>query len=215
MSLPSMSLMGEAHFFMSGDVIVHPTAAIAPGVLLQADPGSQLVVGEGVVIGMGAVLHACGGLLEVDAGVCLGSQVLLVGSGRVGARACLGPGATLWNPLVQPEEMIPSGGGLEGDIFPPAAEIPVPDQQDDPVLPGVENPFVEKPVVEKPVVEKPVVEKPVVEDSPEACAINHADEPASQNGSSPEKPQVYGLNSFNELMSALFPHRQSLGSQIK
>lgn len=112
--VPPLPLIGDGHYCVSGDVRVHASAAIAPGVLLQADPGSQLVISAGVCIGNGAVLHAHGGVLEVEPGVTLGSLALLVGCGRVGAYACIGSRVTLVNPAIEAGQMI-APGVLMGD----------------------------------------------------------------------------------------------------
>ncbi|MGB3612771.1 MAG: hypothetical protein WBA10_03185 [Elainellaceae cyanobacterium] len=89
------SSRSDSCFYISGDVQVHPSAAIAFGVFLQADPGSRLVVGPSVSIGSGAVLHAQGGVLSIATQVTLGTGVLLMGYGRIGAGACIGANSTL------------------------------------------------------------------------------------------------------------------------
>ena len=99
----------ETHFTMSGDVTIHPGAAIAPGVVLQADPGSRIVIGAGVCIGMGSLLHAYQGSLEIAQGSTLGFRVLIVGAGHIGANACIGPGVTIIANSVPDGAVIPAG----------------------------------------------------------------------------------------------------------
>lgn len=102
---------------IQGDVTVHDGAAIAPGVLLQADPGSSITVASGVCIGMGSILHAQGGRLEVGTGVTLGYGVLLIGVGRVDAGACVGSLSTVINPMIGANQIIPPKtltGGEDG-----------------------------------------------------------------------------------------------------
>jgi carbon dioxide concentrating mechanism protein CcmN len=123
MRLPPLQLMSDTHFFVSGDVTIHPTAAIAPGVLLEADPDSQLIIQAGVCIGMGTTLHAQQGILEIDTGASLGSGVLMVGSGKIGANACIGSMATLFNASVEPEQII-AAGTLVGDTSRQWADLP-------------------------------------------------------------------------------------------
>ncbi|MEO0406653.1 MAG: hypothetical protein AAF289_04805 [Cyanobacteria bacterium P01_A01_bin.135] len=97
----------ESCFYVAGDVQIHPSAAIASGVLLQADKGSRLVIGPGVSVGSGAVVHAQGGVLSIAAQVTLGTGVLIMGRGRVGADACIGSKATLLvDVAVEPGQMI-------------------------------------------------------------------------------------------------------------
>ena len=99
---------------MSGDVTIHPMATIAPGVMLQADPGCRLGVGAGVCVGIGAILHAHGGNLMIEAGVTLGSGVLIVGQVTVGENACIGSAVTILNQSIAPRQIVTSGS-LIGD----------------------------------------------------------------------------------------------------
>lgn len=99
----------DVRFCVIGTVTIHPTAAIATNVVLRANPGSSLVIGAGVVVGQGCVLHANGGELVLDNGVALGTQVLMFGQGRVGERACIGSFSTLMVTIdVRSGEMIPA-----------------------------------------------------------------------------------------------------------
>jgi len=114
MSSSSRHLASPSQTFVAGDVIVHPSVAIAPGVLLRADPGSQIVIEAGVCIGMGTIVHARQGTLEIGEGASLGAGTLLVGAGRIGSGACLGAATTLYNASVEPGAMI-SPGSLLGE----------------------------------------------------------------------------------------------------
>ena len=106
MQLPPPQPIGNGHSMISGNVTIHPSVAIAPGVLLHADPGSELIIGAGVCIGAGAMLHAHGGTLELEVCVNLGSEVLVVGHGRIRANACIGSNATLINPDVSAASVV-------------------------------------------------------------------------------------------------------------
>ncbi len=109
MPSPLLSSSHNQQFHISGDVTVHPSAAIAPGVLLQADPGSRIVVAEGVCIGMGTVLHASGGDITIAPGSTLGVSVLLAGQVAIGSHACVGANVTIWNDSVDEGAVIPPG----------------------------------------------------------------------------------------------------------
>lgn len=85
----------DVRFCVIGTVTIHPTAAIATDVVLRANPGSSLVIGAGVVIGQGCILHAQSGTLVLEDGVTLGTQVLMFGRGRIGEKACVGSFSTL------------------------------------------------------------------------------------------------------------------------
>lgn len=95
--------------YVRGDVVIHPSAAIAPGVLLQADAGSQIFVGPGVCIGMGSVLHAIAGKLEVGSGANLGAGVLLIGTCKIGENACIGAASTIMNAAIANGLVVPPG----------------------------------------------------------------------------------------------------------
>jgi carbon dioxide concentrating mechanism protein CcmN len=110
--LPPLQAMHDSQVFVSGDVTIDPNAAIAPGVLLQASAGSSIIIGAGVCIGMGAVLHACDGTLEIQAGASLGAGVLVVGAGIIGPNACIGSQSTLLNTSVEGKILVPAGSVL-------------------------------------------------------------------------------------------------------
>jgi carbon dioxide concentrating mechanism protein CcmN len=94
------------HF--DGNVSIDPSAAIAPGVLLQAEPDSRITIGAGVCIGAGTVVHASGGNLDICMGVCIGRGVLLLGSGTIERNACIGAGTTAIDPQIAEGEAIPT-----------------------------------------------------------------------------------------------------------
>ncbi|AFY95290.1 hypothetical protein [Chamaesiphon minutus] len=92
---------------LNGNVSIDPSAAIAPGVLLQAEANSQITIGAGVCIGAGTIVHAAGGNLEIGAGVCLGRGVLILGSGSIERNACIGAGTTAIDPQIEEGAAIP------------------------------------------------------------------------------------------------------------
>jgi carbon dioxide concentrating mechanism protein CcmN len=92
---------------ISGDVTVHPTANVASGVLLHADPGSQLVIGVGACIGAGCILHAHTGTLFIGDGVILGMGTLVFGSTQVGERSCVGADSSLIDVSIAPNTVLP------------------------------------------------------------------------------------------------------------
>lgn len=116
MSLRSLQLnpISTSHYYTSGAVTIQAGVAIAPGVLLQADPDSQIVIRAGACIGIGAILHAYAGVVEVGEGANIGAEVLLIGNVRVGRNACIGAATTIINTMIDPEQIIPPGS-LIGD----------------------------------------------------------------------------------------------------
>ncbi|MGF1601007.1 MAG: carbon dioxide concentrating mechanism protein [Thermosynechococcaceae cyanobacterium] len=97
---------------VSGDVTLDESVAIATNVLLIADPGSQLVIAAGVSIGTGSIIHAHHGILAIDEGATLASEVLVVGKGKIGSRSNIGPKTTIFNGNVEPGQVIPAGSLL-------------------------------------------------------------------------------------------------------
>ena len=96
-------------YCVSGDVAICAGVAIAPGVLLQADVGSQIVIRSGVCIGLGCVIHAHQGTITINEGANLGAGVLLIGEVTIGARACLGAAVTVLNSAIEAGKIVESG----------------------------------------------------------------------------------------------------------
>ncbi|MEA5512983.1 transferase [Nodularia sp. UHCC 0506] len=112
MSVPPLHLSNNFDSYTSGEVIIHPSAALAPGVILQAAVNSKMIIGPGVCIGMGSILQVSEGTLEVEAGANLGAGFLMVGQGKIGANACVGSATTVFNCSIAPGTVIPPGSIL-------------------------------------------------------------------------------------------------------
>ncbi|ODG96580.1 transferase [Nostoc sp. KVJ20] len=112
MSVPPLRLSNNFDSYISGEVTIHPSAVLAPGVILQAAVNSKIIIGPGVCIGMGAILQVHEGTLEVEAGANLGAGFLMVGKGKIGANACIGSATTVFNYSVEPGQVIPAGSIL-------------------------------------------------------------------------------------------------------
>ncbi|MBE9114357.1 carbon dioxide concentrating mechanism protein [Lusitaniella coriacea LEGE 07157] len=114
MPLQPLQFFDPPRVQVSGDVSIHPDAAIAPGVVFLAPPNSRIIIAGGACIGMGVILHANGGAIEIEAGASLGTGVLMVGAGKIGANACIGSSTTIFNASVSPMQVVPPGS-LIGD----------------------------------------------------------------------------------------------------
>lgn len=114
MHLPLLPLSRNHYIYTEGEVSIDPSAAISSGVILRADPDSKIIIGDGVCIGIGAILHAHQGILEVEAGANLGAGVLVVGQGKIGINACIGALTTIWNASIEPWQVVPPSS-LVGD----------------------------------------------------------------------------------------------------
>lgn len=189
MSLPlSLQLrpVSTSHYYISGDVTIQAGVAIAPGVLIQADPNSRIVIKTGACIGIGSILHAYSGTLEVGEGANIGAEVLLVGAVKIGANACIGAATTIYNGSVEWGQMIPPGS-LIGDPSRRPEEL------------KATNTVIYPPTQE--------VSVEVQETSPPAA-------PLAENGDSSKlETQASGVNVYgqvyvNQLLVKLFPNRQ-------
>ena len=114
MHLPPLPSPAFAGYYSSGDVTIAGDVVIASGVILRADPGYCIRLGEGVCVGLGAILHANQGNILVQAGTILGAGVLVIGWADIGERACIGSAVTLFKATIAPGEMV-APGSLLGD----------------------------------------------------------------------------------------------------
>ncbi len=169
----------DAYIHASGNVTIDESAQIAPGVLLQADTGSQIVIAAGVCIGMGTILHAQQGILAVEAGAILGAGVLFIGRGKIGANACVGSVVTILNSSIGPGQVVPPGS-LIGEAVP--AEL---------------NGASGSVEASAPSTQRAEAETPVPPAEPSAPAAGRVVEP------------VYGQAQLSQLRLRLFSHRQS------
>ncbi len=194
MHLPLLRPISTANYFVSGDVVIDECAAIGPGVILQADAGSRIVIAAGVCIGMGAILHAHQGNIEVEAGANLGAGVLIVGTGKIGANACVGAATTVFNSSIEPVQVVPAAS-IIGDTSRQAALTP------EPVEVGATG-------------SEPPVEEVGANIQESAATSQPAAEPAPAQPE-PESPDQspragYSQRHLNRLMMTLFPNGQSL-----
>lgn len=124
MSLLSLQLrpISISHYYVSGDVTIQEGVAIAPGVLIQADPDSCVIIRTGACIGIGVILHASNGILEIEEGANIGAEVLLIGQVSIGRNACIGAASTILNRSVASGALVPPGS-LLGDSSRPLEEL--------------------------------------------------------------------------------------------
>lgn len=112
--LPPLEPIGDFRSYVCGDVVIDETAAIASGVLIQADQGGKIIIGAGVCIGMGAVLHAQGGLLEIGSGANLGAGVLVYGTTKIGEGACIGASSSIVKAVIAKGAIVPPCSLISG-----------------------------------------------------------------------------------------------------
>jgi carbon dioxide concentrating mechanism protein CcmN len=193
MHLPPLHLNHGFQTYTSGDVRIDPSAAIAPGVILQAEGDYRIEVAAGVCIGVGAILHAIEGNIKIETGAALGAGILLVGAVEVGANACVGSLSTIWNQSINPGQVVPPGSLLS-------------------VL-GREVPEISESTSDR---EAKVtkIEKVSVEVSEIQERRTNNSETLNTNNSSDRKPKVYGQDKLNQMLESLFPHRNALKQSL-
>lgn len=208
MHLPTLQLSSNSHVYVEGDVSIDPSAAIASGVILRADPDSKIIIAAGVCIGLGSILHAHQGTLEVGAGANLGAGVLVVGKGKIGENACIGTITTIWNDSIEPWQVVPAGsvigdrGRQIADVSSASTSTPnsnVPDTPESSISTTAQE-SINGQVPFNPTV---VDTTPTHEDLP---TEPQAEEPNTEAGAF-----VYGQGNLNRLLKTLFPYNnQSL-----
>ncbi|MEM7579832.1 MAG: transferase [Cyanobacteria bacterium P01_A01_bin.80] len=195
MTVPPLRLYNNFETFFSGEVIVHASAVIAPGVIMQAAPNSKIIIGSGVCIGMGSILQVDTGTLEIEAGANLGAGFLMVGAGKIGTNACIGSATTVFNSSVEAGEVV-APGSIVGDTSrsfsePPSQEMNGRVKQSQ--LPVEEEPLDTKETEES---EEPkVLEVPEVPEVPEAPeeaieVVDAKEEILSHTSNAPDAPDA-------------------------
>ncbi len=210
MSLSLANLDLNACICIRGDVSIHPTAAIAPGVILRAEPNSRILVASGVCIGMGSIIHAYQGDLALEEGVSLGTGVLIIGQGTIGAYACIGANTTLFNHSVEPKQAI-AANTLLGDPSRPVTldveatvSVGSTSQTTSPgVAAGIFTPPIATRVAGVTVFEISTATTPI-SPPPESTQTPQPQTPQ------PQTSQVSGQAYLNTLLDTLLPHRQAL-----
>lgn len=206
MYLSPLQLSSNSQILMSGDVVVNEGAAIAPGVILQAEPGSRISIAAGACIGLGVILHAREGTLEIGAGVILGAGVLVVGAGTIGTSACIGAGTTLINPCIDQMQIMPAGSLIGDTSRQASAEATAAAPTAAPTSP--ETPEATTPPV------APPIEPPAPAPTPPQTAPETATDAPESTAAEPPQPGetptiLYGQAHINRLLGTLFPHRQA------
>jgi carbon dioxide concentrating mechanism protein CcmN len=211
MYLSPLQLSSNSQILMSGDVVVNEGAAIAPGAILQAEPGSRISIAAGACIGLGVILHAREGTLEIGAGVILGAGVLVVGAGTIGTNACIGAGTTLINPCIDQMQIMPAGS-LMGDTSRQTAASATAASATA-AAPTAAPTSPETPEATTPPVDRPLEPPSPPQTPPQTAPETATDAPESTAAEQPqpgETPTIlYGQAHINRLLGTLFPHRQA------
>jgi len=192
MPLQPLQLPSHPHVCASGDVTIHPSAAIAPGVILRAAPNSRIAIAGGACIGMGVILNAYEGSIEIGEGASLGPGVLVVGESLIGANACIGGATTIFRASVESLQVI-AAGSILGDTSRSVSVAAVEEKED----------------VEVASVEAIAQEQP----SGESRQPQNVPSPEVTGAPPPIQTSVYGQVHVNQLLLTLFPHGQSFSNR--
>jgi len=199
MYVPPLQPINNFNSYVSGDVAIDPSAVIAPGVLIQANPNSRIVIGAGVCIGMGTILHAHEGTLEVESGVTLGAGVLVIGKGKIGANSCIGPTTTMLDPSIEPGQVV-AAGSLIGDKSRRIEETPG-------EMNGVVSQSAPNPSASGASSQSATTNSLLTEQSLEAAP--------KTSGPTNTNTRVYGQAHLDRMLSTMFPHRQILNRPLQ
>ncbi|MBD0334318.1 MAG: carbon dioxide concentrating mechanism protein [Cyanobacteria bacterium Co-bin13] len=191
-------------YYVYGDVEIAGEVAIAPGAILTAEPGSRLVIAQGACLGAEVVIHVRQGDLIIEPEANLGSGVLIVGWGRIGAQACIGSGSTLINPQLSPRSVV-APRSLVGDYSrsssasPESTESPEsPDEVSlDAAATGAEA----------------LEAQATIENNGHSNGHGNSHSNGHNNGQNSGGSglsYVYGREQVQLLLNTLFPHRQAL-----
>ncbi|UKO96380.1 transferase [Nostoc sp. UHCC 0870] len=243
MSVPPLRLHNNFDAYISGEVKIHPSAVVAPGVILQAATNSKIIIGAGVCIGMGSILQVNEGTIEVEPGVNLGAGFLMVGQGKIGTNACIGSATTVFNCSVAPGLVVPPGSVL-GDI---GRAINITEPQPETSTDNAAATNTQKPKEnENKVITSTTISAAAFvevthqsisvpesstasENQPPAVEEDHHETDSTQTELSPEDiesgqtatespntfgTQIYGQGSIQRLLVTLFPHRQFLNTPV-
>ncbi|MGB5636407.1 MAG: hypothetical protein WBM44_16650 [Waterburya sp.] len=204
---------------ISGDVEIHPTASLAPGVILQAASDSRIVIGADVCIGMGVIINACQGSVEIGDGAILGAGVLIIGESKIGNSSCIGTSTTIFRQNIAAMAVV-EPGSIVGDGSRPA---PTNEEQSNQQSDSVDNKKQPQPskrnqnangfannddVAQKPTSTTTQKPKETAQNSASIPQVETAVEYPVQKSKVPVVGQVY----INELLITLFPHKNASDS---
>jgi len=198
---------------VSGDVEIHPTASIAPGVILQAAPNKRILIGADVCIGMGVIINACQGSIEIGSGAILGSGVLVIGACKIGNNSCIGTAVTIFQTEVEAMKVIEPGSvlgdrsrqlNIENNSSTSASNTA---NQSKATSYRVNNSYSPQASTDKTVGTDFWQEQDLNSTSPVEATV----QPTKKETKNPVVGEVY----INQLLVTLFPHNKDFNSQPK
>lgn len=223
MPLPLIQPPSRSEVSITGEVIIHEGAVVAPGTILQAAPNCRIVIHSGACIGMGTLINAYKGDIEIESGAMLGAGVLIVGQGKIGQNVCLGSCTTLINTSIESGTTI-EAGSLMGDT---SRQFSEEKRKSPKIIKNDNNDFTDnghliandqtkvshtdaindtKPEFVEEMEDLWADSVPEIEEVTEIPEIpTQLNHPADKNNNAPVVGQVY----INQLLCTLFPDRQT------
>lgn len=206
---------------ISGDVEIHPTASIAPGVILQAAPDCRIKIGADVCIGMGVIINASQGSIEIANGAILGSGVLIIGECQIGNNACIGTAVTIFQVNVEATQVVQPGSILGDASRKVDLELNSPQKQSSnssvkqgsqskPSRVGSNGFYSPQSQAKKATVKTPEPQ-PTTPQTPPIPTTETVVTPEVKPKNTPVVGRVY----INQLLVTLFPHNKDLNSPTK
>jgi len=212
---------------ISGDVEIHPTASLAPGVILQAAPNHRIVIGADVCIGMGVIVNASQGSIEIGSGAIVGSGVLIIGACTIGNNACIGTAVTIFQTDVDAMTVIEPGSVLgdasrkldvnqqqqnsKANSSSSPQQPPNNSQQPPNNSPQNQGKYTQKYAYTPQSKQTPAENLNQEATTPSMPSVETAVSPATNSNKQPVVGQVY----INQLLVTLFPHNKDLNSRTK
>ncbi|WP_319419541.1 LbetaH domain-containing protein [Pleurocapsa sp. FMAR1] len=195
---------------ISGDVEIHPTASLAPGVILQAAPERRIVIGADACVGMGAIINACQGSIEIGNGAILGSGVLIIGASKIGNNACIGTSSTIFQENVEAMKVI-EPGSIIGDL---SRKVSLSENQKQSNSQKYNNNSHGVNGYKPKTQPNQTISQDFWQDSPSASSTQEENraETSVELVAKPNKVPVVGQVYVNELLVTLFPHSKGLNS---
>lgn len=109
MPLPILQPSSTDTTRIRGDVTIDQSVIIASGVILNATQGNKIIIRAGVCLGMGTIITAYHGDVEIRENAILGSGSLILGNCIVGSQVSLGASVTVYQTNIESMSVIPAG----------------------------------------------------------------------------------------------------------
>ncbi len=215
MHLPPVQPVSLSEIYVSGDVTIDDSAVVAPGTILQAAANSRIIIGPGVCLGVGVILNASQGALEIEGGAIIGSGVLIIGTGKIGRNACVGSLSTIFNSSVPSQSIVPAGSVITQQEPPTDLDQELstsPWESEPEPLVSNQTPPSSPTNPESSVSDEPADKGPeAVEENPPTAPAVAVTTPSVETESNAESKQspVVGQVYINQLLVTLFPERRA------